>query len=114
MRVGEIVSNIIEKNLILHLFCYKFLYRIELRQVYEFFLVSHEKFLLSDESEVMKETSDGTAATLSDVGEQVQHAFVLLLASSLAEDVPEPQRLVTRAGDDGLAVGAQGKVKHSI
>ena len=37
-----------------------------------------------------------------------------LLAARLGEDVPEAERLVAGARDDGLAVGRHGQVQHAV
>lgn len=56
---------------------------------------------------------DGLDA-LSYVGEQIEDALVLFLTSSLAEHIPEAERLVSGSSNDGFAVGAQGEIQNAV
>ena len=51
---------------------------------------------------------------LSNAREQIEHGLGLLGGARLAEDVPEPERLVAGARDDGLAVGGHGQVENPV
>lgn len=51
---------------------------------------------------------------LSNICEQVQNALVLLLASGLAEYVPESQRLVPSSCNDCFSVGAKCQIQNAI
>lgn len=59
-------------------------------------------------------TNNRRSLSLSDVGEQVQHALVLLLAARLAEHIPEAQRLVARPRHDRLAVRTERQIQHTV
>lgn len=71
-------------------------------------------FLIGESESRIAETGWGGRVALSNVGEQIENAFVLFLTSSLAEHVPEAECLVSCSGDDGFAVGTEGEVQDAV
>lgn len=76
--------------------------------------LSSVSFLASQENSTIRSKGRSESRSLSNIGEQIKDALILFLTPSLAEDVPESQRLIASSGDDRLAVWTQGEIKHAV